>query len=90
MEQIFSKEARQECCVASNQAPKQVSSGKILLILITIVIYSKVYSRLQKACLCLSHKSTVTLVDKLGANYDDAVVNWKDEIFNKLIEVKRC
>ena len=50
--------------------------------------FLKVYSRLQKACLCLSHKSTVSLVDKLGANFDVVVINWKDKIFDNLIEVR--
>jgi len=72
----------------SSQAPKQVSC-KILFNVIWLY-FCKVYSRLQKACLCLSHKSTVTFVDKLGVNYDSTVMNWKDEIFNTLIEVIKC
>ena len=38
------------------------------------------YNRLQKVGLCLSHRSTIRLVDKFGEGFDQKVVQWKTEI----------
>ena len=62
----------------------------MMLLLFVNLYFIKVYSRLQKACLCLSHKSTVNLVDKLGADFDVVVLNWKDGIFDNLVKVRKC
>ena len=38
------------------------------------------YDRLQKVGLCLSHRSTIRLVDKFGEGFDRKVLQWKTEI----------
>ena len=37
----------------------------------------QVYERLQKLGLCLSHASTINLIDKLGVDFDITVRKWK-------------
>lgn len=51
---------------------------------------SKWFIHLQEVCLCLSHKSTVALVDKLGFEHDKSVIDWKNEIFEGLLQVTAC
>jgi hypothetical protein len=36
-----------------------------------------VFTRLQKVGLCLSHGSTIKLVDALGKGFDQTVIEWK-------------
>ena len=38
------------------------------------------YDHLQKVGLCLSHRSTIRLVDKFGEGFDTKVVQWKTKI----------
>ena len=45
-----------------------------------MLYYNKVYDRLQKVGLCLSHGKTVKLVDRLGLGFDEKVMEWKTEI----------
>ncbi len=45
----------------------------------------QVYQRLQKIGLCMSHFSTIKLVDSLGEDFDMAVKEWKLIAENKMI-----
>ncbi|XP_019862645.1 PREDICTED: uncharacterized protein LOC109591334 [Amphimedon queenslandica] len=38
----------------------------------------QLYTRLQKAGLCVSHRSTIRLVDKMGENFDQDVKEWSN------------
>lgn len=42
------------------------------------------YERLQKVGLCLSHRSTVTLVEHLGKHFDWKVKEWQRVAEDKL------
>ncbi len=37
------------------------------------VLNMQTYTRLQKLMLCMSHKATISFVDKLGENFDSEV-----------------
>ena len=43
---------------------------------------------LQRLSLCLSHKSTLSFVDKLGVGFDAAVNEWKDDITSRKLQGK--
>ena len=45
----------------------------------------KVYRRLQKLLLCVSHQHSLRCIDKLGEGYDDEVMEWKRELENDFI-----
>ena len=34
--------------------------------------------------LCLSHKATISYVEKLGSNYDSTVLEWRDQLMTRL------
>ena len=40
----------------------------------------KVYRRLQKLLLCVSHQHSLRCIDELGEGYDDEVMEWKREL----------
>ena len=43
-------------------------------------ILFQVYQRLQKLQLCLSHKQTLKVIDKMGEGFDAKVWKWKKEV----------
>ena len=45
----------------------------------------KVYRRLQKLLLCVSHQHSLRCIDELGEGYDDEVMEWKRELENDFI-----
>ena len=49
------------------------------------------FSRLQKVGLCLSHGSTIKLVDELGKGFDQDVLMWKADAqscMNVIVSIK--
>ena len=42
------------------------------------------YVHLQKMLLCLSHKSTLNCIDKLGEKYDAKVISWREKLEQEL------
>ena len=44
----------------------------------------KVYRRLQKLLLCVSHQHSLQCIDELGEGYDE-VMEWKRELENDFI-----
>lgn len=48
-------------------------------------MYLQVYQRLQKIGLCMSHFSTIKLVDSLGEDFDMTVKEWKQVAENKMV-----
>ena len=40
----------------------------------------QIFDCLQKLGLCLSHRGTINVVDKLGIGFDKRVLQWKEEI----------
>ena len=59
-----------------------------LYVCITILLF-QIFRRLHKACLCLSHRTTVQLVDDFGKQHDKPVSTWRDEIFERQL-LKVC
>lgn len=51
------------------------------------LINLQVFTRLQKLLLCVSHKSTLSFIDKLGQNYDEPVKSWKEDIESRKLQV---
>ena len=47
----------------------------------------KVFNRLHKACLCLSHRSTISIIDQFGEDYDEPVISWRNETLESLLQV---
>lgn len=43
-------------------------------------LYLQVFTRLQKLALCMSHCSTVRLIEQLGKGHDSVLVQWRDHI----------
>lgn len=59
--------------------------------LLSVILYGghaskQVYTRLQKLLLCLSHKSTLSFIDKLGEGYDTAVHRWREDIKSRKLQ----
>ena len=52
----------------------------LLYIRYTNVLFSQVYSRLQKLLLCLSHEATLSFIEKLDKDYDKDVKSWAMDI----------
>ena len=46
----------------------------------------QIYTRLQKLMLCMSHKTTIRLVDQMGKNHDSDVCGWRDEILKTMTQ----
>lgn len=44
----------------------------------------KVFRRLQKLMVCLSHKATIRTIDFIGKNHDVSVVSWRDHLQKKI------
>ena len=44
------------------------------------ILHMQVYTQLQRLLLCLSHKSTIRTIDKLGDGHDQAVIKWKNSL----------
>ena len=42
--------------------------------------YLQVFNRLQKLALCMSHRSTVRLIEQLGRGHDSALIQWRDNV----------
>ena len=55
---------------------------------VMIPTFLQVFQRLQKAGICLSHSSTVKLVDKLGVHYNSEVMQWKQNTEAKIAAMK--
>ncbi len=53
--------------------------------ILEIYMYTQVYQRLQKVGLSLSHTATIDLVDRLGDNFDAAVLDWKRIAEEKMV-----
>ena len=47
-------------------------------------ILMQVYTRLHKLGICMSHKSTVRLLDKLGEGHDAEVHKWKEDLLTHI------
>ncbi len=47
-------------------------------------MFYKVYQRIQKVGICLSHQSTVNLVEGLGDHFDRKVKEWQKIAESKL------
>ena len=52
-----------------------------------IAYLPKVFYRLHKACLCLSHQSTISIIDQFGEDYDEPVISWLNETLESLLQV---
>lgn len=39
--------------------------------------------------ICVSHKSTIRLIEKLGQGYDEPVKKWRDMVAEKFLFVSR-
>lgn len=48
--------------------------------IITLCCDKQVFTRLQKVGLCLSHGSTIKLVDELGKGFNQRVLEWKADV----------
>ena len=47
------------------------------------------FNRLHKACLCLSHQSTISIVDEFGEKHDKSVVMWQNDLLENLTQVSK-
>ena len=47
----------------------------------------QVFQRLQKLNICMSHQASVTLVNKLGSDYDAKVIEWRESLLEGIEEV---
>lgn len=63
----------------------------ILRILHQCVQYNtlQAYQRLQKLHVCMSHDSTIKLMDNVGEGYDQKVVTWKKETEDSILALKQ-
>ena len=52
----------------------------------TLLIPCKVFERLQKLQLCMSHSSTIRLFDAIGKDFDSEVLQWKEVIETELMQ----
>ena len=43
----------------------------------------QVYVRLQKLMLSMSHPAALATIDKLGANFDSPVLQWKENLVER-------
>ena len=46
---------------------------------------TQVYSCLQKLMLCLSHKATLNMLDVVADGHDEAVLEWRDKLLNRVV-----
>lgn len=55
--------------------------------MITTVMHActQVYSRLQKLILCLSRKATLNMLDVVADGHDEAVLEWRDKLLNRVV-----
>ena len=44
----------------------------------------QVYDQLSKLDMCVSHATTLRMLDQLGKNYDSAVYEWRDALKSKI------
>ncbi len=44
------------------------------------------YQRLNNLGICVSHNTTLRLLDKLGENFDAEVMEWKKKLEDTLVE----
>jgi L1 cell adhesion molecule like protein len=58
----------------------------ISLILYTSHCFKKAFSRLSSLGLCVSHSTTLKLVNQLGENHDARVKKWRDDIITNELE----
>ena len=49
--------------------------------------FVQVFNRLQKLNVCMSHQTTVKLVEMLGSDFDTRVHYWRDSLINDLDNV---
>ena len=42
--------------------------------------FFQAYTRLQKLGVCMSHRSTLRMVDSLGKDHDEVVRKWQEEL----------
>ena len=49
--------------------------------------FVQVINRLQKLNVCMSHQTTVKLVEMLGSDFDTRVHYWRDSLINDLDNV---
>lgn len=47
----------------------------------------QVFNRLQKLNICMSHQTTIKLVDMLGSDFDSKVHQWRDSLISALDNV---
>ena len=65
----------------SSHSPKQIANAyetnAYCSIYMLIDILFQLYVRLQKVGVCMSHKSTIRYIDRLGLRFDDPVNEWQ-------------
>ena len=71
---LYSEHTSKQVVVVCVCATRQLSLHTNVLCLV------QTYNRLQKLLLCLSHRATISSVDRLGSNHDTTVQQWKGEL----------
>ena len=54
------------------------------------ILCMQVYTQLQRLLLCLSHKSTIRTIDKLGDGHDQAVIKWRNNLEQLMASNEVC
>lgn len=65
---------------AGHAAKKVKNVCCFVRIIVLFVLKLQVYTRLNKLGMCVSHKTVIRLVKKLGKDHDHPVVQWKEAV----------
>lgn len=47
----------------------------------------QVFTRLQRLGICLSHKATLNIVDRMGEHHDEKVLQWVQDLESAIQEM---